>query len=326
MKLKSIYFDLGHFIILKFYNLYIFVFFILWMQGVLFALSSDEINSTIQKASTYEDLFWVGSNTTLYTSATKQEPYNGWVKAYYEFKNSEVGRSQIRKLCRYLNGRPVDSLVWKPTGERCSETTLSEGVGKETHWHTNGMVREVSLYSNGLANGKYQMWYPDGSLEEEGFYLDGSLEGRVVHYRPDGSEWARAIYRKGEPVSGQIVSYRANEGKFLVTYKDGKKNGPFIIWDESGRQKMEQYFIDGNLSGLVKITEWYENNKKSREYHYLNNLIHGKYTQWTDQGNVVLEGNFSQGKEQGKWKVSPAGNNHFGEVEYIDGKLQKRKK
>lgn len=326
MKFKFIFFDLSQSNILKFYNFPFFTFFLFGFYGSVYALSSDEINSTIKQASVYEDLFWVGSSTTLYTSPSKQETYNGWVKAYYEFKNPQEDRSQIRKLCQYLKGRPVDSLVWKPTGERCSETTLSGGEGQENHWHTNGKVREVSLYSNGLANGKYQMWYPDGSLEEEGFYIDGSLEGSVVHYRPDGSQWARAIFRKGEPVSGQVISYRAKKGKFLVTYKEGKINGPSIAWDEAGRQTMEQYFIDGNLSGLVKITEWHENDKKSVEFHYLNNHIHGKYTQWTDQGNVVLEGNYSEGKEQGIWRISPAGNNHFGEVEYIDGKLQKRKK
>jgi antitoxin component YwqK of YwqJK toxin-antitoxin module len=312
--------------ILKSYRLPFFAFFLCCFYGSGYALSLDEMNATIKQASIYEDLFWVGSSTTLYTDATKQETYNGWVKAYYEFKNRKEGRPLIRKLCRYVKGRPIDSLVWKPTGERCSETTLTGGEGQENHWHTNGKLREVSLYSNGLANGKYQMWYPHGSLEEEGFYVDGSLEGRVVHYRPDGSQWAMAIYRKGEPVSGQVISWIANEGKCLVTYKKGRKNGPFIAWDEAGRQKMEQYFIDGNLSGMTKLTEWHENDKKSVEFHYLHNHIHGKYTQWTDQGNVVLEGNYSEGKKQGKWKVSPAGNKHFWEVEYIDDKLQKRKK
>ena len=50
---------------------------------------------------------------------------------------------------------------------------------------------------------------------------------------------------------------------------------------------MEAKFVDGNLSGLVKLTGWFENGKKSVESHYLNNQIHGRYTQWTEQGKVV---------------------------------------
>ena len=144
-------------------------------------------------------------------------------------------------------------------------------------------------------------WYPDGSLEEDGFYIDGFLEGNVVHYRTDGSIWARSVYRKGEPVSGQVISWKAKVGKSLITCKDGKKDGPYLAWDEAGRQTMEAKFVDGNLSGLVKLTGWFENGKKSVESHYLNNQIHGRYTQWTEQGKVVLEGNYSRGKKQGTW-------------------------
>ena len=291
-----------------------------------YALSPYEINSTIEKAGVFDDLFWDGSNTTLYLSAEKKETYEGWVKGFYETSANDGNHSQIRKLCLYIKGRPVESLVWKPTGERCTETTLYEGEGQENHWHMNGTRREISRYSNGFANGEYQMWYSDGTLEEKGFYVDGSIHGEVYHYHPDGSPWTKAVFKKGEPFSGQVISWKAKQGKWLITYKEGVKDGPFLSWDEAYRQTMESNFVDGNLSGVTRFIQWHDNGQKMVESHYLDKQMHGRYTQWSDQGNVILEGNYTRGKKQGTWRISPKRNNQFFDLEYIDDELQKRNK
>ena len=89
--------------------------------------------------------FWAGSTTTLFLTKEKREKFTGWAKAYYKFKDKKTNPSKIRKISKYNEGRPVESIVWKPNGKRCSKTNLKDGKGKEFHWHLNGRKRKSRI-------------------------------------------------------------------------------------------------------------------------------------------------------------------------------------
>lgn len=227
---------------------------------LLKTLANSEIQTLIRAATFYADLVWVGEKTTLYHSPRKVRPYSGWVRAVYRTGDPEQTEAVIRKLSYYEKGRPQTTFVWKPNGERCSETTLRNGSGVENHWHANGSKRERSSYRDGLANGECMLWYPSGKLEERGNYKDGNLHGSVLHYDELGEILGKATWRDGEPVKGTVVRWMGLMGKARYTYKNGKRDGDWIAWDSKGQKRATGSFKKGNRSGL-----WIEFDEKGKE-------------------------------------------------------------
>ena len=227
---------------------------------LLKTLVNSEIQTFIRTATFYTDLVWVGEKTTLYHSPRKVRPYSGWVRAFYRTGDPEQTEAVIRKLSYYEKGRPQTTFVWKPSGERCSETTLRNGNGVENHWHANGRKRERSSYCDGLANGECMLWYPSGKLEERGNYKDGSLHGSVLHYDESGEILGKATWKDGEPVKGTVVRWMGLMGKARYTYKNGKRDGDWIAWDSKWRKRAAGSFEKGNRSGL-----WLEFDEKGKE-------------------------------------------------------------
>lgn len=213
-------------------------------------LAKFEIQKHVQTATFYEDLIWAGEKTTLFHTQKRQKPYTGWARALYRSGDPRQTEAAIRKLSYYRNGRPWTTYVWKPNGEMCSETTLREGNGVETHWHTNGKKRERSRYRDGLANGKCELWYPNGKMEEEGSYAGGNLHGLVLHYDKSGKILGKATWKDGNPADGTVVKWFGNEGKVRFTFANGELDGNWIRWDAKGRKRAEGNYRKGRRQGV----------------------------------------------------------------------------
>lgn len=230
------------------------------LMKTLKTLVNAEMLTLVRTATFYTDLVWVGEKTTLYHSQRKVRPYSGWVRAVYRTGDPEQTQATIRKLSYYEKGRPQTTFVWKPNGEKCSETTLRNGNGIENHWHANGRKRERSIYRDGLANGESTLWYPSGKLEEKGNYKDGKLHGLVVHYDESGDILGKATWKDGEPVDGTVVRSKGLIGKARYSYENGKKDGAWIAWDSEGRRRATGSYEQGQRSGL-----WIQYDAKGKE-------------------------------------------------------------
>ena len=80
-----------------------------------------------------------------------------------------------------------------------------------------------------------------------------------------------------------------------VTYNDGKLEGLITSWYEDGRKQSEQHFKDGKENGLH--TKWYElNGKKQSEQHFKDGKLDGLYIDWYDNGQKSYEGVYKEGK------------------------------
>jgi antitoxin component YwqK of YwqJK toxin-antitoxin module len=62
---------------------------------------------------------------------------------------------------------------------------------------------------------------------------------------------------------------------------------------EDGAPKMEQYFVEDNLT---KEVTYYKNQQKRYEGEYLDGKRHGRWVYWYPNGNVWSEGFFYQGE------------------------------
>ena len=273
-----------------------------------------------QNATLFEDLFWAGNSTTLFSSSEKKNTFNGWVKAYYKNPLNK----KLRKLCYYLNGRPFETITFKPSGEICTETTLRNGNGKETHWHTNGVKREISSYQNGLANGEFKLWYNNGNLEQEGMYLNGFLHGMSIYYKKDGSASSKALFEQGKFIYKKPVwssfHFRSLEER---TFWD--KLDEWDIKDESKRRNDKGEIIDNHSSNaftgyvkerssqgtnsrilsqfedgfLVRCKSWYQSGKVHFDFKYKSGQREGLSIAWHENGQKKAEQNFKDGQLNG---------------------------
>lgn len=276
-----------------------------------------------QNATLFEDLFWAGNSTTLFSSSEKKNIFNGWVKAYYKNPLNK----KLRKLCYYLNGRPFETITFKPSGEICTETTLRNGNGKETHWHTNGVKRENSSYQDGLANGEFKLWYNNGNLEQEGTYLNGFLHGMSIYYKKDGSASSKALFEQGKflkflyekPVWSSF-HFRSSEER---TFWD--KLDEWDIKDESKRRNDKGEIIDNHSSNaftgyvkersshgtnsrilsqfedgfVVRCKSWYQSGKVHFDFKYKSGQREGLSIAWHENGQKKAEQNFKDGQLDG---------------------------
>jgi antitoxin component YwqK of YwqJK toxin-antitoxin module len=81
------------------------------------------------------------------------------------------------------------------------------------------------------------------------------------------------------------------------TYKDGKKDGKWIIWDENGQKNKEGMFKNGKEDGLH--ISWYENGIKEEQRTYNEGKKHGLWTKWNELGKRREEIIYKEGVKHG---------------------------
>jgi antitoxin component YwqK of YwqJK toxin-antitoxin module len=85
--------------------------------------------------------------------------------------------------------------------------------------------------------------------------------------------------------------------QFIIEYDNGKLEGSFKRWDESGALIMEATFKDDQLQGPFK--RFHPNGKLWQEGAYKDGQVHGKLVQYDEQGNKVAELEFVKGQYKG---------------------------
>jgi len=69
-------------------------------------------------------------------------------------------------------------------------------------------------------------------------------------------------------------------------YKDGARNGPVVMYFQSGKKRAEGTFINGKLEGV--ISSWYENGQIQIEETWKNG-IRVKSFVWSKDGRMSEE-------------------------------------
>lgn len=93
-----------------------------------------------------------------------------------------------------------------------------------------------------------------------------------------------------------------------ATFKEDKLHGicryyykQKYPYDNSKLKMCEELmYIEGVLNGTCQ--EYFENGKIACVKNYKNDLFHGKYTEYNEAGNIILDGNYIYGEKKGVWK------------------------
>lgn len=113
--------------------------------------------------------------------------------------------------------------------------------GPWTIFHDNESIKSVSSYVNGKLNGAHIEFNNRGQLEKRVEYLDNQFHGLYGEYK------------YGRPVKE-------------ITFDLGVQNGPFRIWNDSGKITQMGSNKNGKLDGTVQYFDGEQNLIMKYEY------------------------------------------------------------
>lgn len=115
-------------------------------------------------------------------------------------------------------------------------------------YYSNGQLRKLCYYKNGLLHGAYNIWQDDGRLWEDCFYKNGLLHGEYYY-------------------TGYLTKHRF--------YKNGELHGEYKYWDEDGVLRKHCFYKNGELHG--EFIEWFHSGLIETHCFYKNGKCHGEY-------------------------------------------------
>ena len=233
------------------------------------------------------------------------------------------------------NINEINNVIWIYKGQ-ADINNIPNGYGVK--YNKNGMKQEGFFKDDQLTGWSQSIDYEGNILM--GPFIEGKITGKGIKY----SFLNNALY-KGDIVQnkkegkGEEIS---NEGKFIGNFLNDKKNGEGkMIFALSGD------IYEGNYKDdLFDGKGHYKYNMSGQEYtgEYKNGLMHGKgLYEWSE--GEFYRGNFVNGKKEGNGEMHWAdgrsfigpfingrpqgigifdnGLNYKGEMEFIDGKLNR---
>lgn len=150
--------------------------------------------------------------------------------------------------------------------------------GLFTLYDEDGFVREEREYHNGERSGLWITYFPKTiEIESEVHYDDnGELDG-VSEFWSDAIPGETFIYRREEfshgKLNGSEKKWNPITGVFesLIQYKDGKRNGLYLTYHDTGAQDTVGNYKNGKKDGVWKRFSKY--GKELQEITYKNGVI-----------------------------------------------------
>ncbi|MGR3951771.1 MAG: hypothetical protein QRY74_02485 [Chlamydia sp.] len=202
-----------------------------------------------------------------------------------------------------------ESDLFAPTVGQLSDQTLM-GVmdGVDICYYADGAPSSITTYSRGKKHGIEKFFYQSGSLSLTRQYVDGAIIGDEISF------WEK---KRGLREIQQIRSFQ-----------NGKPNGLFTQFSESGEMIIEGFYRDGLLHGkMVYIIPemnqegtifWFfglvsdfsgkpahslfdtETKQPLLEAHYSMGVPHGNWKEWHRNGSVKKNLQYVKGEKEGE--------------------------
>jgi antitoxin component YwqK of YwqJK toxin-antitoxin module/Tfp pilus assembly protein PilF len=313
----------------------------------------DEITNWTKKNKAQKDAFInVASsyfNDIKYTQILEYENRDKAEKHYLYNDGDLIGYGKI--VSTKKETIPVgDWVFFNDLYGKVSEGKFDENGKKTGNWkfyHSNGQLKELFNYNNGLPEGKCKGWYNNGNLSYEESYSNGKLNGKqtiyyyneivksVLNYDEDNLEGEAKYYSyKGKLTT--VAQYSNNKPNGLYkTYHDNgkiKDEGSYVNGDEEGNYKA--YYISGKLrtTGMVKKnkreglwTEYFENGQEKYRSMYQDGEITGAFTEYYNNGQLSVSGNYVKKKLDGTVLYYNRNGVKYCEATYDKGRLREIK-
>ncbi len=230
-----------------------------------------------------------------------------WKKFYEDGKLKEESRYKNDLLNGYLKeydrkGKLINATLYiDGVAQTYAEEIATLDIKKE--YYEDGTVRREGIYDvTGKENGIFKYYDEKGKIEKTEFYVHGVLVavGLIDEEGKRQGYWEE-YYLEPE---GQIRS----KGK----YKDGEKIEEWQYFFVNNQlQQIGKYDKKGRPTGLWK---WYfKSGQLLREESFRKGLEDGMMHEYLEDGTVITEGEFIDGKKEGPWLYQHGDHKEVGE-------------
>ena len=137
------------------------------------------------------------------------------------------------------------------------ESTMVNGKknGTQKIYYKNGGIRAKSAFVDDSVEGVGTIYYESGKLEYETPYLNNKKEGVEKGYYENGKLKSTMVFEKGKANGLIKIFYENGNLKSQLEAHNGLRNGYDIQYNENGNIVKKQYWVNGNLRGILPICE-----------------------------------------------------------------------
>ena len=249
------------------------------------------------------------------------------------FQTVRIRSTYLDKQRKTLHG---PYFVYHSNGNLASSGTFSNGL-KDGVWinkYANGMIKDSTMYKNGLMHGPYKKFYPQGPLQTSGYFTENFASGIWQSYHNNSMPASVRDYDRGQLVS---VKYFTRSGEKIEEVENGlmRKKQEIIFFDwylekenelkyaffyskprklASGQYETVLYTMDGHKTAVLQFTDYGfrkkngpfvkydENDQVAIETYFVNNQLSGPFKKWHPNAILSDSGQLLKGEQVGIWE------------------------
>jgi len=220
-------------------------------------------------------------------------------------------------------------IYYYSNGEIKGKETYHNGSqeGEETYYFSNGAISSHSWYKNNALEGESVEYFFCGAVRSITHYHAGKEEGKKINFTIHGDSSLLENYSAGQQ-QGEVRSWDDGKINIITYYKDGKLEGPYKKYYNSGVLKTEGAYHAGNQEGDWK--QYHPNGQLKSTQHFVNDKAEGPYKEYYDDGTLNTDMLVKGGKMDGDAKyydydgklysIFSYAKGHFQKVQYFDKK------
>jgi len=210
-----------------------------------------------------------------------------------------------KSIERYADGQlEGERIVYYRDGKPAEVTTWRQGVqhGPWKQYFPSGTVKAQAEFVNGEPEGTMTWFHPNGKKEIEGKAVNGARDGVWIYFNEDGSIQLTMAYAQGDLVNTRYMNgtfktyYDDDQLKEEVTYRDGKKNGPFKEYHANGHLVTRTVAGDPQLGIPAEDEKVWEGQVVARSGTYKNDRLDGEVKTMAENGTVVKTEVYANGE------------------------------
>ncbi len=250
----------------------------------------------------------------------------------------------IRNNKVYYNELPFSGNLYEYkekalTANKCvSKCEYIDGVrhGQSTYWYMNGQLKSEGYYIKGESTGKHTYYFETGSIHKVIVYENGVIIKDELYYSSGSPKHVKKYNSKGLKHGETTTWYENKQINTEEYFTNGVHDKTLIKYDPEGIIRLENiyknsiltskksYYASGNLKNHtiyntnITVSKTFFDNTKSeilKQRSFKNEQFHGKQITKNEQGHLISEQTYIEGKLQSSKKYK--NNKLFTHSEFI---------
>lgn len=207
---------------------------------------------------------------------------------------------KVREMINYSNGLKTGiNSGYFASGQKSYELNYlnGEATGEYKRYNESGALLIKKQLVNGKNDGDYEGYFDIGedAVEYMANYKDDKIDGILKEYYSDGTLYKETTFNKYQK-NGVERTYNADGLKIAeINYLNDELNGTYITYHNNGNVEQESVLKNGYYIGTS--TSYHYNNEVAIKRSYNSNgKLDGVYQEYTDDGKLWYEYDYSNGK------------------------------